>query len=157
MIDDRFPDSSGAVEHEGRTLQPSQLQSCHRAAPPSDRGSRWEQDGLKSVEVMTEHPRPFAWEDVNEVSVRVVGDVKEVKVIALAEQRRWVRYKTRRGSIGIESTPPGDEALKCPEEPRSNGVRLEILAMLLLEVLDKHLRDVVHAAPAFFYCVADDS
>ena len=92
---------------------------------------------------------------MNELSVAVIDNVKQIKLSAQPSRRAWIIHEAIQEAVSIEATPRGClPARETATQMRRETRRGERIGVVLLQVVAEHLADEIHAGPVFFNEVA---
>jgi hypothetical protein len=136
------------VKNERGAPQAVEEAACHDL-PRKAAGATW-RDGPESVQIMAVHAYPPSWEQVCEVSVAVISDVKTLSAAALSGQAQRILEEPPQSAI-----PCARETIDAGAAPQSWPDQPALDARHASSGLHQHLRGEIHARPAFFQKVGD--
>src|SRR5205085_4465449 len=115
------------------------------------------QETLKSVQVMTGDDRSFRRQLMDELSVAVIYDVKEIELRASGRNYARVVAKAIEQPVEVKELAGRCRgARQAAAHRRANLFDRERLGMIVSKLREQHLSDQIHARPVLFQHVADD-
>jgi hypothetical protein len=111
----------------------------------------------ESIHIMTGDNGSLSREFVNQMSVAVIYNVKEIELRATAAKEARVIQEAVEQAVGFEPCTILKTALrKTTMHQRGETRRVNYSGMFLLQVLEQHVRDQIHARPILFPVITND-